>query len=168
MLYLRDLLIPFFHLFTRLLTLAAHKLLTLAAQDYSIPLHKITQSRCTRLLNPAAHKLLTLAVHTNYSLLLHKITQSRCTQITQPIQLPPFLFFLSFCTPLQEYTGGDVLTVFFTVIMGAFALGQAGPSFEAISKGQGTENSPIYPPSIFLSIPSFPIAIPSFSFLPSS
>jgi len=36
-----------------------------------------------------------------------------------------------------EYTGGDVIAVFFAVIMGAFALGQASPSFEAIAKGTG-------------------------------
>jgi len=34
-------------------------------------------------------------------------------------------------------TGGEVLTTFFSVLIGAFALGQAGPSMEAISNGQG-------------------------------
>eukprot|EP01116_Phalansterium_solitarium_P018479 TRINITY_DN489_c0_g5_i3.p1 TRINITY_DN489_c0_g5~~TRINITY_DN489_c0_g5_i3.p1 ORF type:complete len:834 (+),score=296.91 TRINITY_DN489_c0_g5_i3:121-2622(+) len=37
----------------------------------------------------------------------------------------------------DHYTGGDVLTVFFSVIFAAFALGQAGPSMQAIGKGQG-------------------------------
>jgi len=37
----------------------------------------------------------------------------------------------------NQMTGGDVLTVFFSVLMGAFALGQSAPSLEAISKGQG-------------------------------
>ena len=36
-----------------------------------------------------------------------------------------------------EYTGGTVMTVFFSVIFGAFALGQTSPSLEAISKGTG-------------------------------
>jgi ATP-binding cassette subfamily B (MDR/TAP) protein 1 len=34
-------------------------------------------------------------------------------------------------------SGGDVLAVFFAVLIGAFALGQASPSVEAIGKGQG-------------------------------
>eukprot|EP01114_Cavostelium_apophysatum_P016898 TRINITY_DN48_c0_g1_i1.p1 TRINITY_DN48_c0_g1~~TRINITY_DN48_c0_g1_i1.p1 ORF type:complete len:1280 (-),score=427.38 TRINITY_DN48_c0_g1_i1:235-4074(-) len=36
-----------------------------------------------------------------------------------------------------EYTGGKVLTVLFAVMMGGFALGQAGPSGEALNKGRG-------------------------------
>eukprot|EP01115_Flamella_aegyptia_P000877 TRINITY_DN1130_c0_g1_i3.p1 TRINITY_DN1130_c0_g1~~TRINITY_DN1130_c0_g1_i3.p1 ORF type:complete len:523 (+),score=224.36 TRINITY_DN1130_c0_g1_i3:102-1670(+) len=36
-----------------------------------------------------------------------------------------------------EIEGGDVLTVFFSVLIGAFALGQASPSMESIAKGQG-------------------------------
>jgi ATP-binding cassette subfamily B (MDR/TAP) protein 1 len=35
-----------------------------------------------------------------------------------------------------EYTGGKVLTVFFSVLMGAFALGQTSPSQQALAKGQ--------------------------------
>jgi ATP-binding cassette subfamily B (MDR/TAP) protein 1 len=34
-------------------------------------------------------------------------------------------------------TGGDVFAVFFSVLVGAFALGQASPSLEAIGKGLG-------------------------------
>eukprot|EP01116_Phalansterium_solitarium_P018473 TRINITY_DN489_c0_g1_i1.p1 TRINITY_DN489_c0_g1~~TRINITY_DN489_c0_g1_i1.p1 ORF type:complete len:1312 (+),score=501.72 TRINITY_DN489_c0_g1_i1:46-3981(+) len=36
-----------------------------------------------------------------------------------------------------EMDAGPVLTVFFAVLVGAFCLGQAGPSMEAIGKGQG-------------------------------
>jgi len=35
------------------------------------------------------------------------------------------------------YRGGDVLTVFFAVIFGAFALGQASPSFQKLGEAQG-------------------------------
>jgi len=57
-----------------------------------------------------------------------------------------FIFFASYGLALwyggelivkNEYTGGKVLTVIFSVLIGAFALGQATPSLEAISKGQG-------------------------------
>jgi ATP-binding cassette subfamily B (MDR/TAP) protein 1 len=34
-------------------------------------------------------------------------------------------------------TGGEVMTVFFSVIMGAFALGQSMPPLEQFSKGRG-------------------------------
>ena len=37
----------------------------------------------------------------------------------------------------EGYSGGNVLTVFFSVIMGGFALGQFGSSSEGIAKGQG-------------------------------
>jgi hypothetical protein len=35
-----------------------------------------------------------------------------------------------------EYQIGDVITIFFSVIIGAFALGQAAPSFEAMASAQ--------------------------------
>jgi ATP-binding cassette subfamily B (MDR/TAP) protein 1 len=35
------------------------------------------------------------------------------------------------------WTGGDVVTVFFSVIMGAFAVGQAGPNIQAFASGRG-------------------------------
>ncbi len=75
------------------LSIFLYKLLNLAAQDYSISLHRITQSCCTRLLNPVAQDY-SILLCTNYSISLHKITQSRsaqnysiyitcCAQITQ-------------------------------------------------------------------------------------
>jgi ATP-binding cassette subfamily B (MDR/TAP) protein 1 len=36
-----------------------------------------------------------------------------------------------------ELTGGQVLNVFFAIIIGAFSLGNAGPSFSAISCASG-------------------------------
>eukprot|EP00475_Leptophrys_vorax_P021214 TRINITY_DN2894_c0_g1_i1.p1 TRINITY_DN2894_c0_g1~~TRINITY_DN2894_c0_g1_i1.p1 ORF type:complete len:1165 (+),score=378.73 TRINITY_DN2894_c0_g1_i1:197-3496(+) len=36
----------------------------------------------------------------------------------------------------SRYTGGDVISVFFSVLMGAFALGQAAPNFPAITNGK--------------------------------
>jgi ATP-binding cassette subfamily B (MDR/TAP) protein 1 len=35
-----------------------------------------------------------------------------------------------------RYTGGDVISVFFSVLIGAFALGQAAPNFPAITNGR--------------------------------
>eukprot|EP00741_Cyanophora_paradoxa_P008173 tig00000025_g7909.t2 len=37
----------------------------------------------------------------------------------------------------QPYTGGDIVTVFFAIIMGAFGIGQASPSFPAFADGRG-------------------------------
>eukprot|EP00285_Hemiselmis_virescens_P019662 CAMPEP_0173408724 /NCGR_PEP_ID=MMETSP1356-20130122/70456_1 /TAXON_ID=77927 ORGANISM="Hemiselmis virescens, Strain PCC157" /NCGR_SAMPLE_ID=MMETSP1356 /ASSEMBLY_ACC=CAM_ASM_000847 /LENGTH=562 /DNA_ID=CAMNT_0014370079 /DNA_START=126 /DNA_END=1811 /DNA_ORIENTATION=- len=37
----------------------------------------------------------------------------------------------------QTWTGGDVLTVFFSVLMGAMTIGQMLPGLEALSKGRG-------------------------------
>jgi ATP-binding cassette subfamily B (MDR/TAP) protein 1 len=36
----------------------------------------------------------------------------------------------------NPWTGGDVVTVFFSVIMGAFAVGQAGPNMQAFANGR--------------------------------
>ena len=36
----------------------------------------------------------------------------------------------------SPYTGGDVLTVLFSVIMGAFGLGQVGPALKTIAEGR--------------------------------
>lgn len=37
---------------------------------------------------------------------------------------------------IQEYTGGRVINVFFSVLMGSFALGQAAPGLESLSQAQ--------------------------------
>eukprot|EP00741_Cyanophora_paradoxa_P003931 tig00000741_g3824.t1 len=37
----------------------------------------------------------------------------------------------------KPYTGGDIVTVFFAIIMGAFGIGQASPSFPIIADGRG-------------------------------
>lgn len=47
------------------------------------------------------------------------------------------LWYGSKLTAEGEYTSGRVFAVFFSVIMGAFALGQASPSLEAAGKAQG-------------------------------
>ena len=36
----------------------------------------------------------------------------------------------------KPWTGGDVVTTFFAVVMGAFAMGQAGPSMQAFGTGR--------------------------------
>jgi hypothetical protein len=36
----------------------------------------------------------------------------------------------------KPWTGGDVVTTFFAVVMGAFAIGQAGPSMQAFGAGR--------------------------------
>lgn len=36
----------------------------------------------------------------------------------------------------KPWTGGDVVTTFFAVIMGAFSIGQAGPSMQAFASGR--------------------------------
>jgi ATP-binding cassette subfamily B (MDR/TAP) protein 1 len=60
------------------------------------------------------------------------------------------VFFIFYCTYAlalwygakltveEDYTGGKTLQVFFSVIMGSFALGQFGQTAEAIAKGQGS------------------------------
>lgn len=47
-----------------------------------------------------------------------------------------FVFLLCFVCLFQEYTGGKVLTVYFAVIIGAFAIGQTTPGAEAVGKAQ--------------------------------
>jgi ATP-binding cassette, subfamily B (MDR/TAP), member 1 len=37
----------------------------------------------------------------------------------------------------EPWTGGDVVTVFFSVLMGAFGIGQCGPSLQAFTGGRG-------------------------------
>eukprot|EP00741_Cyanophora_paradoxa_P024734 tig00000293_g23878.t1 len=37
----------------------------------------------------------------------------------------------------QVYTGGDIMTVFFAIIMGSFGIGQASPHFPVIADGRG-------------------------------
>ncbi len=36
----------------------------------------------------------------------------------------------------EAYTGGDVMTVFFSVLMGSMGLGQAAPSVPVMAQGQ--------------------------------
>lgn len=40
-------------------------------------------------------------------------------------------------TTHKPWTGGDVVTTFMAVIMGAFSIGQAGPSMQAFASGRG-------------------------------
>lgn len=37
----------------------------------------------------------------------------------------------------KPYTGADIVSVFFAVLMGSFAIGQAAPSFPAFAKAKG-------------------------------
>lgn len=36
----------------------------------------------------------------------------------------------------RNYTAGDVLVIFFSIMIGSFSLGQAGPCFASFAKGQ--------------------------------
>ncbi len=81
-----------------LLTLPVHtRLLNLAVcTDYSLSLHKITQSRCAQITQSFYSILLCTQ---NYSLPLHNITQSRCAhKITQSRCAQDYS--LSLCTRL--------------------------------------------------------------------
>jgi hypothetical protein len=40
----------------------------------------------------------------------------------------------------KPYTGGDIVSVFFSVLMGSFAIGQAAPSFPAFANAKGTND----------------------------
>ena len=68
----------------------------------------------------------------------------------------------------QPWTGGDVVTTFFSVVIGAFAIGQASPHLQAFASGRAAAykifSVPLYLPSLSLSPFYFPFFTPSRSY----
>ncbi len=48
----------------------------------------------------------------------------------------------------EVYTGGEVILVFFCVIMGSFGVGQMAPAFQAFGTGRSDASRDVFTPSV--------------------